>query len=138
MLEKIRDGSQGVIAKSILGVVILSFALAGIGSYLGGSSVVASAIVNGETISAAQVDQEFQRDRARLEQQFGQMFQSIANNESYMNIVRQGALDRLVARELIKQTAAKMDIRVGDEEIKQAIRDDARFHIAGSSITIVT
>ena len=25
MLEKIRDGSQGIVAKSILGVVILSF-----------------------------------------------------------------------------------------------------------------
>ena len=131
MLEKIRDGSQGVVAKTILGVVILSFALAGIGSYLGGSSDVASAIVNGQPISSAQLDQEFQRDRARLEQQFGQMFQSIANNESYMNGVRKGALDRLIARELIKQTAAKMDIRVGDEEIKQAIRDDENFHIDG-------
>ena len=131
MLEKIRDGSQGVVAKTILGVVILSFALAGICGYLGGSSDVASAIVNGQAISSAQVEQEFQRDRARLEQQFGQMFQSIANNESYMNGVRKGALDRLIARELIKQTAAKMDIRVGDEEIKQAIRDDETFHVDG-------
>ena len=35
MLEKIREGSQGPVAKIILGAVILSFALAGIGSYLG-------------------------------------------------------------------------------------------------------
>ncbi|MFT6903217.1 MAG: peptidyl-prolyl cis-trans isomerase D, partial [Colwellia sp.] len=33
MLENIREGSQGWIAKSILGLVILTFALAGIGTY---------------------------------------------------------------------------------------------------------
>ena len=40
MLEKIRDGSQGMIAKVILGFVILTFALAGVGSYLGNTSEV--------------------------------------------------------------------------------------------------
>ncbi len=42
MLEKIRDGSQGMIAKVILGFVILTFALAGVGSYLGNTSEVHS------------------------------------------------------------------------------------------------
>lgn len=131
MLEKIRDGSQGVVAKAILVVVILSFALAGIGSYLGGSTDVAGAIVNGKTITGAQVEQEFQQERNRMQQQFGEMFQAIANDETYMASVRKNVLDRLVSQELLLQTATKMDLRVGDEEIKQAIRDMQEFHVDG-------
>lgn len=131
MLEKIRDGSQGVVAKAILVVVILSFALAGIGSYLGGSNDVAGAIVNGKAITSAQVEQEFQQERNRLQQQFGEMFQAVANDETYMASVRKNALERLIAQELLQQTAAKMELRVGDEEIKQAIRNMKEFHIDG-------
>jgi len=131
MLEKIRDGSQGVVAKTILVVVILTFALAGIGSYLGGSNDVAGAIVNGKTITSAQVEQEFKQERNRLQQQFGEMFKAIANDESYMANVRSSVLDRLVSQELLLQTATKMDLRVGDEEIKQTIRDMKEFQIDG-------
>lgn len=131
MLEKIRDGSQGPVAKTILVVVILSFALAGIGSYLGGSSEIAGAIVNGKTITSAQVEQEFNQERSRLQQQFGEMFEAIANDQTYMARLRQNALDRLVANELLEQTAAKMDLRVGDAEIKQTIRDMKEFQIDG-------
>ncbi|MBU1310497.1 MAG: SurA N-terminal domain-containing protein, partial [Gammaproteobacteria bacterium] len=73
MLEKIREGSQGIIAKSILGLVILTFALAGVGSYLSTPAEQNVAEVNGEKISRADFDQEFQSERARMQQQFGEM-----------------------------------------------------------------
>ncbi|MCG7529878.1 SurA N-terminal domain-containing protein [Psychrobium sp. MM17-31] len=131
MLERIREGSQGVVAKAILGLVILTFALAGIGSYLGGSSEVASVIVNGETISQAQVDNEFAKERSNLERQYGEMFKMIANNPTYMESVRKGVQERLIAQALISQTAAAMDLRVGDEQIKKTIRDMQEFHVDG-------
>ncbi|MGB0899958.1 MAG: SurA N-terminal domain-containing protein [Psychrobium sp.] len=131
MLERIREGSQGVVAKAILVLVILTFALAGIGSYLGGSTEVASVIVNGETISKAQVENEFAKERANLERQYGEMFKMIANNPTYMESVRKGVEERLIAQALISQTAAAMDLRVGDDEIKKNIRDMREFHVDG-------
>ncbi len=131
MLERIREGSQGVVAKAILVLVILTFALAGIGSYLGGNTEVASVIVNGETISKAQVENEFAKERANLERQYGEMFKMIANNPTYMDSVRKGVEERLIAQALISQTAAAMDLRVGDEEIKKNIRDMREFHVDG-------
>lgn len=131
MLERIREGSQGVVAKAILVLVILTFALAGIGSYLGGSTEVASVIVNGETISKAQVENEFAKERANLERQYGEMFKMIANNPTYMDSVRKGVEERLIAQALISQTAAAMDLRVGDDEIKKNIRDMREFHVDG-------
>jgi peptidyl-prolyl cis-trans isomerase D len=131
MLERIREGSQGVVAKAILGLVILTFALAGIGSYLGGSSDVASVIVNGESINKSQVDSEFAKERSNLERQYGEMFKMIANNPTYMDSVRKSVLERLIAQALISQTAAEMDLRVGDDEIINTIRDMKEFHVDG-------
>jgi len=131
MLERIREGSQGVVAKVILGLVILTFALAGIGSYLGGSSDVASVIVNGESINQSQVDREFAKERANLERQYGEMFKMIANNASYMDGVRKNVQERLIAQALISQTAADMDLRVGDAEIIKTIREMTEFQVDG-------
>ena len=52
MLDKLREGAQGKVAKVILGLIILSFALAGVGSYLNGPARTAPATVNGNDISA--------------------------------------------------------------------------------------
>jgi len=131
MLEKIRDGSQGIVAKSILGVVILSFALAGIGSYLGSSTAVPAAVVNGVEISSAELEQQFQQERSRLQNQFGEMFQAISSDNAYMARIRQGVLERLVADQLIEQMAQKMGLRVGNDEIKQAIVTMPEFQVDG-------
>jgi len=48
MLERIREGSQGPLAMTIVGLIIVSFAVTGVGSYLGSSSTQAAATVNGE------------------------------------------------------------------------------------------
>ncbi|MGL4613755.1 MAG: SurA N-terminal domain-containing protein, partial [Shewanella sp.] len=74
MLEKIRDGSQGVIAKGILVLVILSFAFAGVSSYLGSTTDVPAAEVNGDPITKAELEQAYQSERSRMEQQLGEMF----------------------------------------------------------------
>jgi len=131
MLERIREGSQGLVAKSILVLVILTFALAGIGSYLGGSTQVDAVVVNGQSISKAEFDNEFDKETANLERQYGEMFKIIANNPTYMESVRSGVLDRLIAKELIIQAANDMDLRVGDEEIKTTIRNMKEFQVDG-------
>jgi len=131
MLEKIRDGSQGVVAKSILGVVILSFAFAGIGSYLGSSSYAPAAVVNGVEISSSDLEQQFQQERSRLQNQLGENYQLISSNNAYMAQIRQSILDRLVAEQLIEQMAQKMGLRVGNDEIKQAIFDMPEFQVDG-------
>ena len=76
MLENIRENSQGMIAKVILGFVILTFAFAGIGSYT--SSVDTSvAQVNDVKISQVDFDKAYQNQRNRMAQQFGEMFDTL-------------------------------------------------------------
>ena len=103
MLEKIREGSQGLAAKIILGLVILSFALAGIGGYLGQTTEQPVAEVNGIQISQTEFSRAFENERARLEQQFGEYFAQIAADPNYMAQIRNGVIDRLVQQELQNQ-----------------------------------
>ncbi|MBE0378364.1 peptidylprolyl isomerase [Pseudoalteromonas prydzensis] len=131
MLEKIREGSQGPVAKVILGAVILSFALAGIGGYLGQTTEQPVAEVNGVKISQTEFSRAFQNERARLEQQFGEYFAQIAADPNYMAQIRQGVVDRLVQQELQTQLAAELGLRVSDDSVKKAILELPYFQIGG-------
>ena len=131
MLEKIREGSQGIVAKTILVLVILSFAFAGVSSYLGSNTGVPAAVVNGDEISANELEQAFQNERSRIEQQLGEMFTALAADESYMNGIKQNVLDRLIADKLIDQAANKLGLRVSDEQIKKAIIEEPAFQTDG-------
>ncbi|MCG9757263.1 SurA N-terminal domain-containing protein [Shewanella insulae] len=131
MLEKIREGSQGVIAKGILVVVILSFAFTGVSSYLGSSSEPSAATVNGEEISKSALEQAYQSERARLEQQLGDMYNTLASNESYLASVKQNVLERLIADKLVDQAAADLGLRVSDQQIKTAIMNEPAFQTDG-------
>ncbi|MCH1923416.1 peptidylprolyl isomerase [Shewanella sp. C32] len=132
MLDKLRDGAQSIVAKVILVLVILSFAFAGVSSYMGSGSETAAAIVNGEKISKAELDQAYQSERNRLQQQLGDMFDTLAANDSYLNSVKQGVLQRLVAQRLINQAANELGLRASDEQIKEAIRNESAFQTAGT------
>lgn len=131
MLEKIRDGSQGVIAKGILVLVILSFAFAGVSSYLGSTTDVPAAEVNGDKITKAELEQAYQSERARMEQQLGEMFAALSADEKYLESIKQSVLERLVADKLIDQAAHAMGLRVSDEQIIAAIKTEPAFQTDG-------
>ncbi|ATD07046.1 SurA N-terminal domain-containing protein [Pseudoalteromonas piscicida] len=131
MLEKIREGSQGPAAKIVLGLVILSFALAGIGGYLGQTTEQPVAEVNGVKISQTKFSRAYSNERARLEQQFGEYFAQIAADPNYMAQIRQGVVDQLVQQELQTQLAKELGLRVSDEQVKKAIVEMPYFQNGG-------
>lgn len=131
MLERIREGSQGIIAKSILGLVILTFALAGVGSYLSTPAETNVAEVNGEKISRQDFEQAFQNERARMQQQFGEMYAALAADPAYMSNFRSEVLERLIDERLQQQYADSLGLRVSDEQVRSAIRAMTEFQIDG-------
>ena len=131
MLEDIREKSQGLTAKIILGLIILTFAVAGVGSYT--NSVDTSvATVNGEAISQQAFNKAYQAQRSRMAQQFGEMFDTLSNDPSYMANFRQGVLDNLINEKLIDQQSHDLAIRVSDSRLKETIRTMPEFQVDGS------
>lgn len=121
MLDKLREGAQGKVAKVILVLIILSFALAGVGSYLSGPARTAPATVNGIEISAAALENAYRNERARMESQMGEAFSQLAANPDYMKQFRRGVLDQLIDQALLDDKARDLGLRISDEQIKQAI-----------------
>lgn len=128
MLEKIREGTQGPIAKIILGLVILSFALAGIGSYLRNPSEQYAADVNGDKITQAEWERAYQQQRSRLEAQLdGDMFSRLAGNDAYLKQFRNSVLEDLINNRLLLQAAEDTGLWIGDKQVAEAIRGMNEF-----------
>ncbi|UAA37795.1 SurA N-terminal domain-containing protein [Paraneptunicella aestuarii] len=131
MLDKIREGASGIIAKVILGLVILSFVFAGVGSYLNSGSEIPAATVNGEDISSNTLERAYQSERARMESQLGEAFSQLASNEDYLANFRQSILDKLISDKLLDQKAEELGLRVSDEQVKDAIFSIPAFQVDG-------
>jgi peptidyl-prolyl cis-trans isomerase D len=131
MLEKIREGAQGPWAMIVVALIVLSFVFAGVGSYLTAPAETAAAKVNGEDISARSLDNAYQNERARLEQQFGEGISALFQNSDYLANFRSEILDRLIKDKLLEQKALALGLRVSDAQIKEAIVSMPEFQVGG-------
>lgn len=131
MLDRIREGSKGPVAKIILFLIIITFALTGVSGYLGGGSEDYVAEVNGEKISRMDFDRAYQNERARMEEQLGDFFEMLVADESYMRDFRSGVLERLIEERLATQFALEQGFRPSPQSIRDNIRQLPEFQVAG-------
>lgn len=123
MLQDIRDNSQGVIAKVIVGLIIAIFALFGVDSILGGfitSPPVAE--VNGEEISEAQLQANTQNLIATLG----------GNTEALdQELLEQISLNQLIEELVMRQAAENASLSVSSDRIDRSIIETPNFQIGG-------
>ena len=131
MLERMREGATGIFAKVVLGLVILSFVFAGVGSYINSGGEIPAAVVNGEEISNLTLERAYQNERSRMESQLGELFSQLAANPEYLSNFRRQILERLVSEELLNQFATDSGMRVSDEDVKRAIMETPAFQLGG-------
>lgn len=125
MLQIIRDRAQGIAVWIIVGLIILTFALFGLNSYLSGSSSNAIATVNGVDISETEFTQEFQRTQQYFQQMLGENYDPGMFDEKVM---RQRVLDGLIQRALINQVLEGDNYYVAPSEVISTIRQMQGFH----------
>ncbi|KFK97586.1 MULTISPECIES: peptidylprolyl isomerase [unclassified Serratia (in: enterobacteria)] len=131
MMDNLRAAANNIVLKIILGLIILSFVLTGVGGYLTGGSGDYAAKVNGQVIERAQLEQAFQSERSRMQQQLGDQFSALAGNEGYMQQMRQQVLSQLIDNTLLDQYAKKLGLNASDEQVKDAIRKAPYFQTDG-------
>lgn len=127
MLQAIRDHAQGWIAWVIVGLIILTFALFGIDQYARGDKVVVVAEVNGEDITANQFLTLYNRQKQRLQQQFGDLYDQVVQDED----LRGQVLDALIESEEIRQFAASNNMVISDQQLASAIHSAEVFQQDG-------
>ncbi len=128
MLQNIRNNSQGLVAKFIIGLIIIPFALFGIDSLVGGGGPATVATVNGEDITLQELDQAMTLERRRLLNRMGEEGDpSLLTDE----LIRGPVLDRLIQQKLMMQVAADESVVVSSVAIDQAIVSMSQFQENG-------
>lgn len=127
MLQSIRDRAQGWVAWVIVGLIILTFALFGIDQYARGDKAVIVAEVNGQDVTGNAFLTLYQRQKSRLEEQFGDMYDQVVDDEE----LRLQVLDALVESELMRQWAMENNMLITDQQLATAIHSAEVFQQDG-------
>ena len=119
MLQDIRDNSQGLIAKIIVGVIIAVFALFGV---MRSTTLPGVAEVNGQEISEAQL----QNNTQQLLNSIGAGIDSIDQD-----LLEQIALNQLIEQIILLQSAEEASMVISSNEIDRQMLETVSFQIGG-------
>ena len=132
MLQKMRENAQGWIAKVIVGIIVLIFALTGwesISSFT--SNAQTAAEVNGAEISRVELDQAVAMQRRQLIQQMQQLNDSFDPSMINDNLLRESVLEDLIDRAILLDGAQSADLRISEQMIDQLILSTPDFQVDG-------
>lgn len=118
MLQAIRDNAQGWIAWVIVGLIIITFALFGIEQYAQGQKTIVIAEVNGEEINDRDFLIIYNRQKQRLQQQFGEMYDQVVKDEE----LREQVLDSVIQSEVMRQWAEANNMTISDAQLSATIQ----------------
>ena len=127
MLQLIRDRAQGIFIWTIVGLIIITFALFGLSSYLSDSTQVNVANVNGAEISQADFYRAYQNYQQRLQQMLGENYRSDLFNEER---VKKEVANALVKQELLNQELDQSGYRASPQQIMGRIASIEAFQDA--------
>ncbi|MEB2327482.1 MAG: SurA N-terminal domain-containing protein [Pseudomonas sp.] len=129
MLQNIRDNSQGWIAKTIIGVIVVLLALTGFDAIFNSAGNDNSAAeVNGEKISRYDLDQAVNMQRRQLAQQLGGDFDASLLDDK---LLRDAALSSLIERTLLLQGAQQNGFDFSTQALDQLILQTPEFQVDG-------
>ena len=131
MMDRLREGVNSIAVKIILGLIILSFVFAGVGSYIVGGSNNAAAKVGNVEIGRGEFEQAYQNERNRMQAQLGDYFSTLLADPAYVESFRKSVLDRMVNDVLLEQHAEALGLRVSDTQVRTLILEMPQFQVDG-------
>jgi peptidyl-prolyl cis-trans isomerase D len=125
MLQKMREHSQSLATRILLGLLIIVFTMFGFGAF---EAFIKSdppvAKINGVKISQARLAMETDRQKQRILAQMGEK----ANPDLLDTTrLRKSVLDGLVNQTILLESAKDMGLRVSEAEVDRVITEDPQF-----------
>ena len=128
MLQSIHDRSQGWIVWIIFGLIILTFALWGVQSYIGVNEQPAVAVVDGVKITQNQYQRALQQQRQRFQSMLGTSYDPKLFDTP---AVRKNIAEELINDALLMKFIADSGMRVGERQIGETIVSFPQFQKDG-------
>ncbi len=128
MLESMRNAAKGAVGKAIMtvvmGLIIISFVIWGVGDMLRGftSSTVAS--VGGAKISAQDYRYEYQRTLQQYQRRLRQPF---TNEQARAIGLDRQVLQRLITEAAIDEETRRLGLNISDEAVRNLITSNPNF-----------
>jgi hypothetical protein len=124
MLQNLRDHTHGWIGKVIIALLILSFALWGIHSYLAGNSVNSNvANVNGVAISKTQLSIAYERARLQMQAQSNALSTGAEKN------LKEHTLQELIYTQVLKQASFAQGYRISHQQVVSFLESMPQFQV---------
>ncbi len=124
MLEKLRRGATKILVFALFGLLILSFAVWGIGDVIRSANQGPIAEVGDTTISPQEFTSALQQRRQMLTRQFGQ---PLTAEQSRAFGIDSAVLSELVNGAAITNHSKSLGLRLSDETVAELIRSDPAF-----------
>ncbi len=128
MLQTLREKVMGGLGWFIIGLIIITFALFGLGSYLQDHSRAYAATVNGVEITDQELQRAYQQLRAQTEQRMGDAFNPQLIDES---LLKQRALNSLIQDQLLYQAVKAGDFVISDQLLAARLHATPGFQVDG-------
>lgn len=126
MLDSIRQGVSSWAIKILLGLLILSFAVWGIGDiFLGAGANPTVATVGDKEITATEFIRSYQRDVQDLSVRVGRNVTPDQGRE--FGLVGQ-TISRLVIQSMLGETASNYGLSISDDLVRDAVWANEAFH----------
>ena len=129
MLQTLHDKFSGVIAKVVLGIIVIVFGgFFGIQSYMNPRTETFVARVNGHEISQDDFRDHYNQYRSQLQRMYGKQFNA-ADFDTPQR--KRELLDQMINEQLILDANDKLGVAVPASEIQQVIMSDSNFQVDG-------
>lgn len=117
-LQKIRDRAQGWFAYTIIGMLIIPFAVWGINYYFEGGGPMDAALVGDSKISVQEFQRAYQQQRQQMQAMFGGNADPALLDGPRL---KQQVLQQLVEERVLSQLAHEQGLRIGDRQLHDVI-----------------
>lgn len=129
MLQDIRDKSQGIVVKIIVGFIVVTFALFGVDALVTGfttSDTVAE--VNGTEIKREELLQMAEMQRRQLIAAMGTQINPALLDD---NLLQRRALEELIQRAVLANNAKELNLSVSEDQVARYLLQAEQFQIDG-------
>ncbi len=129
MLQKMRDGAQGIGAKIVVGIICFVLVAFGFGTFnFFTENEPWAALVDGDEITVRELQIETQRQKRNLQSRMGED----VDPELLDNLVsQQTVLDSLINRTLLRQTAEELELVGLAQLFREEVADNPNFQVDG-------
>lgn len=124
MLQAMRSKAAGIVVKFLFSILVLAFAVWGIGDYSFLRTSDPTAVKIGSVkVTASQLDQQYRTEMDRLRSTLGQIDPETARQFGLMDQV----IQRIVYRTLLDKAATDLGVRLSDDVVRSRVLADPQL-----------